>query len=318
MPTYVGDYKYDFLYSELTPCTSACNGNAYKRVYYHRVYKKVETKQYRYMYRTYSSSSSTSVDEKVVSNPSSYTSSGYTIVKTEYKYRVNEPTKTLVDEKWTDSKTSPEGYEYANKTRTLRTYKYENLGKWVTSEEKLGEYTYNVRTKKQYKYKYNNPEKYIVDTIWTESKTSPEGYEYANEKIITRTTKYENLDKWVTNYDKLGEYTYNVRTKKQYKYKYNSPEKYIVDTIWTTSITPPNGYTYTGEYKTTSGTSYVDLGKWVSSKAELGEYTYDIQTRKLYRYKYKKTITTTESKWFDKDPGNGWVYANQTRKVKVN
>lgn len=252
MPTYVGDYRYDFLYSELTPCTSACNGNSTKRVYYHRVYKKVQTTQYRYMYRTYSESSSTSVDEKVVSDPSSYTRDGYTIVKTEYKYRVNEPTKTLIDEKWTDSKNSPEGYEYANKTRILRTYKYENLGKWVTS------------------------------------------------------------------YDRLGEYTYNVRTRVQYKYRYNSPKKYIVDTIWTTSINPPSGYTYTGEYKTTTSTSYVDLGKWVSSKAELGEYTYDVQTRKLYRYKYKKTTTTTESKWFDSNPGGDWVYANQTRKVKVN
>lgn len=318
MPTYVGDYKYEFLYSELVPCTSACNGNSTKRVYYHRVYKKVQKTEYRYMYRTYSESSSTSVDEKVVSDPSSYVANGYTIVKTEYKYKVNEPTRVLIDEKWTDSINPPEGYEYANKTRTLRTYKYENLGKWVTSESKLGEYTYNIRTRKQYKYKYNNPEKYIIDTIWTESKTSPEGYVYANEKTITRTTKYENLGKWVTSYHKLGEYTYNVRTRKQYKYRYNNKEKYIVDSIWTTSITSPEGYVYTGEYKTSSSTSYVDLGRWVSSKEELGEYTYDVQTRKLYRYKYKRTITKTESKWFDKNPGGDWVYANQTRKVKVN
>ena len=30
----------------------------------------------------------------------------------------------------------------------------------------------------------------------------------------------------------------------------NNPEKYIESTIWTDSINPPAGYTYTGEYKT--------------------------------------------------------------------
>ncbi len=244
--------RYDFLYSRMEPCTSACNGNAVVEVKYYNVYEKVSTTEYQYMYRTYNETSSISTDEKVVTNPSSYTANGYTIVKTEYKYKVNEPTKTLVDEKWTDSKTSPAGYVYANRTRTLRTYKYENLGKWVTNYNKLGEYTYNVRTRKQYKYRYNSPEKYVADTIWTESKTSP------------------------------------------------------------------SGYTYTGETKKTSNVSYVDLGRWVSSKAELGEYTYEVETRKLYRYKYKKTTTKTESKWFDKNPGGDWVYANQTRKVKVN
>ncbi|MBP3635262.1 MAG: hypothetical protein J6J17_02220 [Bacilli bacterium] len=316
MPTYSGNYKYDFLYDDLTPCNSSCNGNSHKRVYYHRVYEKQTSTQYQYKYRTYSSS--TSVDERVVTDPSSYVANGYSIVKYEYKYKINNREKYEADSKWTDSKNSPSGYEYANKTRILRTIKYENLGKWVTSYDRLGEYTYEVRTRKQYKYKYNNPIKYIEDTIWTDSKNSPNGYIYANEKITTRTTKYENLGKWVTSYDKLGEYTYNVTTRKQYKYRYNRPEKYVSDTIWTSSITSPSGYTYTGESKVTSNTSYVDLGKWVSSRAELGQYTYDVETRKLYRYKYKKTTTTTESKWFDKNPGGSWVYANQTRKVKVN
>ena len=220
--------------------------------YYYRVYELQESKQYMYYYRTYSSSTSTSTDEKVVSDPTPYTNSGYTIVKTDYRYRIN------------------------------------------------------------------NGEKYIVDTTWTDSKESPSGYVYANEKKITRTTKYESIGKWVTNKERLGEYTYYVTTRKQYKYKKNIPEKYIESTIWTNSINPPKGYTYTGEHKTTSSTSYIDLGKWVDSESELGGYTHNVKTRILYRYKYRTVTTKTESRWFDKNPGGDWVYANQTRKVKVN
>ncbi len=313
VPTTTDTRRYDFLYSREETCTSACNGKATVRVNYYDVYERSIIKEYRYMYRTYS----TSTEEKVVSDPSSYLNSGYTVVKTEYKYRVNEPSKTVIDTIWTNSKTSPSGYTYANATRKLVTYKYENLGKWVTSYEKLGEYTYNVVTRKQYKYKYNNPEKYIEDTVWTDSKTSPSGYTYTGEYTTTTTTKFKDFNKWVTSEGELLEYTYNVKTKKQYKYKYNNPEKYIEDTIWTDSIVSPSGYTYTGEYKKSTKTSYVDLGRWVSSKEELGEYTYDVQTRKLYRYKYRRTTTRTESKWFDKNPGGDWVYANKTRKVRI-
>ena len=247
-----GNRRYEFLYSQEDPCTDACNGNSAVMRYYYRVYELQESKQYMYYYRTYSSSTSTSTDEKVVSDPTSYTNSGYTIVKTEYRYRIN------------------------------------------------------------------NGEKYIADTTWTDSKESPAGYEYANEKKITRTTKYESIGKWVTNKERLGEYTYYITTRKQYKYKKNIPEKYIESTIWTNSINPPTGYTYTGEHKTTSSTSYVDLGKWVDSESELGGYTHNVKTRILYRYKYRTVTTKTESRWFDKNPGGDWVYANQTRKVKVN
>lgn len=247
-----GNRRYEFLYSQKDTCTDNCNGNSVVMRYYYRVYELQESKQYMYYYRTYSSSTSTSTDEKVVSDPTSYTNSGYTIVKTEYRYRIN------------------------------------------------------------------NGEKYIADTTWTDSKESPAGYVYANEKKITRTTKYESIGKWVTNKERLGEYTHYVTTRKQYKYKKNIPEKYIESTIWTNSINSPKGYTYTGEHKTTSSTSYIDLGKWVDSESELGDYTHNVKTRILYRYKYRTVTTKTESRWFDKNPGGDWVYANQTRKVKVN
>ena len=247
-----GNRRYEFLYSQEDPCTDACNGNSAVMRYYYRVYELQESKQYMYYYRTYSSSTSTSTDEKVVSDPTPYTNSGYTIVKTEYRYRIN------------------------------------------------------------------NGEKYIADTTWTDSKESPAGYVYANEKKITRTTKYESIGKWVTNKERLGEYTHYVTTRKQYKYKKNIPEKYIESTIWTNSINSPKGYTYTGEYKTNSSTSYVDLGYWVDDIKDLGEYTHNVKTRKLYRYKYRTVITKTESRWFDSNPGGDWVYANQTRKVRVN
>ena len=245
---------YEFLYYDDVPCKTACTSSTV-RVYFYRVYEITQgtsKTEYQYMYRTYSSSATSNVDEKVVTDPTPYTQNGYAIIKYEYNYKIN--------------------------TR----------------------------------------EKYIADTLWTTSRTSPAGYEYANEKKITRVTRYVNLNKWVTSPDALGEYTYNVTTRKQYKYKYNNPEKYIKDTIWTTSITPPTGYVYSGESKTTSKTTYVDLGRWVDSKAELGEYTYNIQTRTLYKYKTRTTATTTEYKWFDSNPGGNWVYANKTRKVKVN
>lgn len=311
-----GDIMYELLYISNDPCKTNCTA-ATIPVYHYRQWRTASTTEYQYMYRTYSSSNSTTVDEKVVTDPTPYTNQGYTIVKYEYNYKINNREQYIADTKWTNSKTSPNGYVYANEKKITRTYKYENLNKWVTNKDKLGEYTYNISTRKQYKYKHNNPTKYIVDTKWTNSQTSPSGYVYANEKKIEKVTKYENLNKWVTTPGALGEYTYNISTKKQYKYKHNNPTRYE-DIIWTTSINPPAGYTYTGEYKNNSSTTYVDLGRWVDSKSELGEYTYDVQTRKLYKYKYRKTTKTTESKWFDTNPGGDWVYANQTRKIKVN
>ena len=313
-----GNRRYEFLYSKEDPCTDYCNGNSTVIRYYYRVYELQESKKYMYFYRTYSEKVTTSTDQKVVTDPTQYVQKGYTIVKREYKYKIKTSKRKLIDTKWTNSKVSPSGYEYANEKKTVRTTKYKPLDKWVTSKDKLGEYTYYVKTKKQYKYKRNNPEKYLIDTIWTDSKISPEGYEYTGESTKFTKTIYEPFNKWVTDKDKLGEYTYYITTKTQYRYKQNYPEKYIEDTIWTESINPPKGYEYTGEHKVTSSTSYVDLGKWVDSESELGEYTHNIKTRKLYKYKYRTVITKTESRWFDKNPGGDWVYANQTRKVKVN
>ena len=252
LSTYSGNRWNELLYSQMETCTSACNGNAQVRVYYYRVHEKQESYQYQYQYRTYSSKTTTSTDERLVTDKDKYVKDGYTVVKTEYRYKIN------------------------NKTR------------------------------------------YLADTVWTESKTSPAGYVYANESTTSTVIKYENLGKWVTNSNKLGEYTYNVTTRTQYKYRYNNKEKYLADTIWTESKTSPSGYTYTGEYKSNKKTSYVDLGKWVNSKSELGEYTHNIEKRTQYKYKYYNNKTKTESKWFDSNPGGNWVYQNQTRKIKVN
>ncbi len=306
---------YEFLYYDDVPCKTNCS-NSTTRIYYYRVYEITNKEEYQYMYRTYSSDSSTSTDEKVVTDPKPYTDQGYTIVKYEYNYKINKPTTTTV-EKWTDSIIPPTGYKYANEKKIVRTYKYESLGKWVTSYEKLGEYTYNLATKEQYKYEYNKPTTTTIEK-WTNSIKSPEGYTYTNENVTIRTFKYEDLNKWVTSYGNLGEYIYNVNTKTQYKYKYNNKERYLADTIWTTSITSPSGYTYTGEFRDTTKTSYVDLGRWVSNKSELNDYTYNMQTRTLYQYKTKVVNTTTESRWFDSNPGGDWVYQNQTRKISDN
>ena len=252
--TYVGDRWNELLYSQMEDCTSACGGKSKIRIYYYRVHQKQVSYKYKYQYRTYSETTKTSTDEKVVSGSEKdkYVKDGYTVVKTEYKYKIN------------------------------------------------------------------NREKYIEDTVWTDSKTPPAGYEYAKEASETTVIKYENLGVWVTSKSKLGEYTYNVTTRVQYKYRYNNPQEYIEDTIWTESITPPKGYTYTGETKTSTSSSYVDLGKWVNSKEELGEYTHNIEKRTQYKYKYYTSTSTSESRWFDSDPGGDWVYANQTRKIKIN
>lgn len=241
LPTYIGDRWYKFLYSDKDT-----------GLRYYRVYQKQVSYQYKYQYRTYSEKTTSSVDEKVVKDPDKYVEDGYTIIKTEYKYKIN------------------------------------------------------------------NREKYIADEIWTESKTPPEGYVYAKDSTTSTIIRYENLGKWVTSSGKLGEYTYNTTTRVQYKYRYNNPEKIIYDTVWTESITPPSGYTYTGETKTSTSSSYVDLGKWVNSKSELGEYTHNVENRTQYKYKYYSNNSKTETKWFDSNPGGDWVYANQTRKVKIN
>ena len=244
-----------------------------------------------------------------------YTSNIKTVKQ--YKYAHNNPTKYIVDIKWTTSKTSPSGYEFTGETATNTKVRYEQLDKWVTSKEALGEYIYNVKTVKQYKYAYNKPTRYLVDVKWTNSKVSPAGYEYTGKTATHTVVKYEQLNKWVTSTSDLGEYTYNIKTAKQYKYKYNDRTKYIKDTIWTTENVARSGYELTGKTKTTSKTTYVDLGRWVNSKSELGEYTYNIKTRTQYRYKYRTIVTSYDIIWARTNPGNGYEPTGNSRKYYV-
>ena len=239
------------------------------------------------------------------------------LTKEQYKYAYNNGERYVIDVKWTKSSTSPEGYVYANKTATDTKVTYESLGKWVTSRDKLGEYTYDVLTQTQYKYAYNHIEKYIIDVKWTNSSTSPEGYVYANKTATTTTITYESLGKWVTNYNKLGEYVYNIKTKDQYKYTTNNKTKYVKDTRWVTENVESDGYILTGKTKTTSETSYIDLGIWVNSKEELNEYTYDVRTRTLYKYKYRTVNTSYETTWSKTELGYPWERTGRSRRAYV-
>ena len=126
---------------------------------------------------------------------------------------------------------------------------------------------------------YRLKSKTVEDKFWSDSATAPANYEATGETGTKTVNKYISLGKWVTNKDKLGEYTYNISTAIQYKYADLTRTKYVIDTKWTKSKTPESGYEYTGETRTQSSTSYVDLGKWVNSKSALGEYTYNIKTR---------------------------------------
>ena len=318
MSTYVGNRWYEFLYSQMETCTVACNGQSRIRMYYYRVYEKGAGKTlYQYRYCTPKTSSSTKKDTQVVTDLKTWQNKGYKLIKTEYNYKVRTVTKEAIADTWTNSKTSPSGYEYTGETRTKTTYTYEQLNKWVTNKDLLGEYTYNINTTKQYKYAYNNPTKYIEDTKWTNSKTSPSGYVYTGNSKTTTTVTFEPLNKWVTSTSELGEYTYNIKTTKQYKYKYNNPEKYVKDTIWTTENVARQGYELTGRTKDTTKTTYIDLGIWVNSRSELGEYTYNVQSRTQYRYRYREVTNNKEYKWATKNPGDGWEPTGNSRKKYI-
>ena len=223
----------------------------------------------------------------------------------------------LIDAIETTSITPPAGYEYSGKKYTTTVISYEPLGKWVTSKEALGEYTYYVKTVKQYKYAYNKQIRYLIDEKTTTSIIPPDGYEYSGRKYTTTKVTYIPLGKWVTSVDKLGEYTYNIKTQKQYKYAHRTTEKYIKDRIWTTENVAREGYELTGNTKTTSKTTYIDLGMWVNSKKELGEYTYNIQTRTQYKYKTRTIDTKTEYKWARSNPGNGFEPTGNYRKIWI-
>ena len=378
-----GDYWYEFLYTNDETCLVSCNGNSKVTVYYYRVYKKETSYKYQYKYCTPKTSTTTETDEKVVKDATPYVNDGYTIVKTEYNYDVRKTIKYIAEAKETDSITPPAGFVYSGQKSTTTKISYESLGKWVTSQDKLGEYIYNIKTVKQYKYAHRTTERYLVDSIETTSITPPAGYEYSGKKYTTTTISYEPLGKWVTSKEALGEYTYYVKTVKQYKYAYNKQVRYLIDEKSTTSIIPPEGYEYTGKKytttkityeplgkwvtsieklgdytyniktlkqykyahrttekyikdriwttekvaregyeltgntKTTSKTTYIDLGKWVNSKKDLGEYTYNIQTRTQYRYKTRTINTKTEYKWGRSNPGDGFEPTGNYRKIWI-
>ena len=316
MPTYVGDKKYEFLYSEETLCTSNCNGQSKVKVYYYRVYQKSGSTTYKYNYCV-PKTRFVKTDTQVVSDLQTYLNKGYTLVKTEYNYNVRSTTSGIIDTKWTESTTPPAGYTYTGKSSKVVKISYEQLNKWVGSKDALGEYTYNIQTVKQYKYGYNNPERYLEDTKWTSSKTSPAGYEFTGNIKDNTVTTYEQLDKWVTSKEALGEYTYNIQTVKQYKYRHKKTIKYVEDTKWITENKADVGYELTGNVKETSKTTYIDLGRWVSSKSELGEYTYNIKTRTLYRYKTRSTSTTQKYIWARTNPGDGYEPTGRSRRTYI-
>ena len=255
-------YNYKLFKKENKACTANCEGKSIVTYYSYYRYPKTSTTQYRYYKRTCTNtstpttkevkyykykykecsktgSSTTSSDKKMVYSTTErdkLISSGYTLVRTEYKYKTNNPVFTA-DSIWTDSITPPAGYEYNNRTATVtKNVKTSLLNEkggtlWVPTKADLGEYTEDITTRKQYKYYYNNPTS-TYDEIWTDSIESPEGYHYANEsKLVEGKTTYIDLGKWVDSKEKLGEYTHNIQTKKQYRYKKRTYSSYT-ETKW--------------------------------------------------------------------------------------
>lgn len=216
-------------------------------------------------------------------------------------------------------------YYFRVKKTSTQTTNVDSLGnqntdtKWVTTKAQLQKYISEgyMLVETQYKYKVNKGES-TSDYVWTETSVAPEGYSYTGQSTVQTITKYEQLQNWVTSTNKLGEYTSNITKVNQYKYKYNNPTKYIEDTVWTESKTSPNGYTYTGQITSNQSTSYADLGKWVKNRQELGEYKYNVISRKVYQYKRRTTSTVYETKWFEKDPGGDWKATGNSKTIQVN
>ena len=149
--------------------------------------------------------------------------------------------------------------------------------------------------------------------MWSESNVAPEGYEKTGREETTTTVTYEPLGKWVESIADLGEYTYNIQTIKQYKYKHLITERYIKDIKWITEKHVDEGYELTDVERTTTDTTYISLGRWVDSQAELGEYTYNIETRTLYKYKTRTTTHSSEYTWATENPGNGFEPTGRSR-----
>ena len=320
MPTYDGDYRYDFLSRETTACTKNCGGRSEVDVYYYRVYKRKKATTYQYEYCVPQTTTEKVDDTRVVTDLDKWLNKGYKLVKVEWNYNIRSTEEYIEDVLWTDHELSadeiPAGYEFTNKS-TSRTTTYENLNKWVAELVDLGEYNHNIITKTQYKYKYNNPERYEIDRMWSTSNVAPEGYEPTGNEKTTIDVTYEDLGKWVESESELGEYTYNIKTRTLYKYKHLVTERYVKDTKWITEKHADEGYELTGEEKTTTNTTYISLGKWVDSKSELGEYTYNIETRTLYKYKTRSTSSSSEYRWATTNPGNGFEPTGRSRSTFV-
>ena len=79
----------------------------------------------------------------------------------------------------------------------------------------------------------------------------------------------------------------------------------------------PTTITLTDNEQTTTNTTYISLGSWVDSVSELGEYTYNIETRTLYKYKTRSTTSSSEYTWATENPGNGFEPTGRSRKVFV-
>lgn len=263
-------YTYKLFKKETVACTVACNGKATVTYYYYYRYPRVSTTSYKYYYRTTTTvtdnttkkvteykykyknckkktNTSTSSDAKTVyttAERDSLINKGYTLIKTEYKYKVNRPTYTA-DVIWTESITPPAGYKFDDATASVTRNVKSSLGKWVTNKAALGEYTEDITTRKQYKYYYNNPTT-DTDEIYTESKVSPAGYTYKEtysirdlcasksyvenlvDEDVCNNMKdvYVDLGKWVSTESELQEYTYNKQERKLYRYKKRTVSTY--------------------------------------------------------------------------------------------
>ena len=261
MPTIVETggttYKYELVNKvDNHNCGSNCSSNSI--VYYYNIYKQSVSHQYQYLYKDCTATSTTKTDTKTVykkADKDSLVKDGYTLKST-----------TVEDKMWSDSATAPANYERTGETGTRTTNKYTSLGKWVTSKEKLGEYTYNISTAVQYKYADNTKTKYLIDTKWTKSSTPETGYIYTGESRGSVTEKYIDLGKWVLSKDLLKEYTYNIKTKTQYRYKYLRSES-TVEYKWS---------------ETNPGEDWVATGR---SREKYIQTGYTTETRKVNRQK---------------------------------
>lgn len=264
-----GNYKYVFNKTGSVKCTAACNGQTEITVYYYTRYKKTTTygpSTTQYKYKYRTLTTNTTKKHK-------------------YKYRVFTE-KTSDPEMNVDTQTVTDPTTWVNNGYTI------------------------IRT--EYNYSINHP--YETNEYKpTDSIVPEEGWIYTGISQSSTIVDYEDLlDSegkvlWVSNKSKLGEYTHNVKTKKLYYYKYNNPYKKKVGEVTTESIIPPEGYVYEGEHKeSTKSEKYVSLGTWVNDKSELGEYTYNIETRTQYLYRRRHVSTTTETDWFTSNPGGDW------------